>query len=164
MSGRLKYSDQRSNDILLQLKKAYAHQTQLLIHRVAKENCIQCYGLNYECEHTEDLTWEEKVTRFGRMALVRVREEDVMTEWLKLLDREVTPPAHPTECPELMDTMFRWTELIDEMFTEEILKYLVGCNSQLLMAKHKPYYLYFYLRTFANKSLKYICDRFGVRN
>lgn len=118
---KFKYQDKRSNEIYNEFWAAYVVQTIIMIQRVMNERCVRCYGMNFEERHTEDLSWNEKVDRFGRMAFLRVRDEDILTEWMIRLEKQVTPPAHPTEYPELMSATFRWTEVIDDHFIEQIL-------------------------------------------
>ena len=129
------YSDVRSQMILGSLKLAYAHLMSLILDDVAEENCTLCYGPNHVPRpsgfsvmwHKKDLCWYDKNDKYGHMALVWVKEEDVMTEWLQNLNK-LQPPAHPVEYPDLMSPLNWWTKVTDEVFIIDVLLLLEQFN------------------------------------
>ena len=127
-----KYSDKRSEKALKLLKSVYACQVLKILDEVAEESCIHHssnaikkwprdmpFCASY---HNKSRSWKVKIHRYGRKAFTQVKESRLMRHWMKALHKHLTPPGHPSEFPELVSTVFRWTEVIDENFIRDVLR------------------------------------------
>ena len=130
-SEGFKYSDKRSQQALKLLKCVYACQVKDLLDEVAEESCIHHsshaikkwprdfpFCASY---HNKSRSWKAKIQRYGRKAFTQVKESHLMRHWTENLEQLLMPPGHPSEFPELTSTVFRWTEVIDEEFIQQVL-------------------------------------------
>ena len=125
------YRDEWSNGILCELTRAYAHQVSLLLDVIAEETCMHHPSCEVKGEHwrypfpisfhAKSHNWNTKIHCYGRMAFVQVKEEDLLADWCERLE-QLSPPAHPTECPELMSPLFCWHQVIDEAFMNSVMQ------------------------------------------
>ena len=126
-----KYSDKRSQKALKLLKYVYACQVKNILDDVAEESCTHHashaikkwprdmpFCASY---HNKSRSWKVKIYRYGRKAFAQVKETDLMKQWTEALDQLLTPPAQPSEFSELVSTVFRWQEIINEDFIQDVL-------------------------------------------
>ena len=126
----VRYQDEQAKGALHQLIRAYARQVFKILDDVAEESCmhhsshaIKGWPLSFPfCAsyHNKSRSWKEKIHRYGRKAFAQVNEDKLMRHWTRLLDR-LTPPAHPSQYPELVSPVFCWTEHINEEFIKHVM-------------------------------------------
>ena len=139
-----KYSDERSQQALHLLKSVYAFHVKNILDEVAEESCIHHssnaikkwprdmpFCASY---HNKSRSWKVKIHRYGRKAFTQVKESYLMQHWTDALNQLLTPPGHPSEFHELVSTIFRWTEVIDEEFIKQVLS-----KVQKLCPRPNPY-------------------------
>ena len=103
-------SDIRSAEIQHCLYQAYAHHAEPLIIQLAQG---------------QPLSWVQKIERFGPQALQRCLDEAVTWTFTEYLG-QLSPPASPCDCIALISPFYRWTQVIDDAFTQHVLMILCG--------------------------------------
>ena len=87
------------------LKQIYAHHIAILVRSLTKMKM---------------LPWHIQVKVLFRRALMQVREEDVMEEWTRVLDKRV-PRVHPTDSVHLLLPWYRWAIWMTPEWQKEVM-------------------------------------------